>query len=436
MTERVVKRFGPFRGAALKRALLYWAKTEQVQCWLDSNDHGGEYDGLLALGAAAELKCDYGNAFDRLGEFRKRVNDWILGYLGYDLKNELEDLESRNTDGLGFPDLYFFQPEKMIFLRNGDLHFHYLPAFAHEIDQDMEAIKAELYRERKPHKYPEGLRIQMRLFKDAYQERVEKMLAHIHRGDIYEANFCQEFYAENARIDPLETYNNLNDISRPPFAVFFRNNAQYVLCASPERYLRKAGQKVISQPIKGTAPRATDPVLDREYRLQLARDEKERAENIMIVDLVRHDLSRHAVRGSVQVEELCGVYSFRQVHQMISTVSARVAETMDVVTLLKDTFPMGSMTGAPKISAMKIIEALEVSKRGVYSGAIGYIKPNGDFDFNVVIRSILYNAARSYVSFSVGSAITAKADPEREYEECLLKARAMREVLEGQKQEQ
>jgi para-aminobenzoate synthetase component 1 len=149
----------------------------------------------------------------------------------------------------------------------------------------------------------------------------------------------------------------------------------------------------------------------------------------MIVDLVRNDLSRTATKGSVEVEELCGIYTFKQVHQMISTVVSQVENTTSAVEIIKTTFPMGSMTGAPKISAMKIIEELEETKRGLYSGAIGYFSPEGDFDFNVVIRSILYNSKNQYLSFSVGSAITSEATAEGEYEECLLKAKAMFEVL-------
>jgi para-aminobenzoate synthetase component 1 len=161
----------------------------------------------------------------------------------------------------------------------------------------------------------------------------------------------------------------------------------------------------------------------------LARDEKERAENVMIVDLVRNDLSKTAKKGAVAVEELCKVYSFKQVHQMISTVVSEIDSELHPIETLRSTFPMGSMTGAPKVSAMKIIEHLEVSKRGLYSGAIGYFTPENDFDFNVVIRSILYNEEKKYISYSVGSAITIKSDAAKEYEECLLKAKAMKYVL-------
>jgi para-aminobenzoate synthetase component I len=229
---------------------------------------------------------------------------------------------------------------------------------------------------------------------------------------------------------PHSTFKKLNELSRPPFAGYLRLYDHYLLSASPERYLQKRGNRIITQPIKGTAARdLANPQKDRELALSLEQDQKERSENIMIVDLVRNDLSKIANKGSVAVEELCKVYSFPQVHQMISTVSAEVSENLPAVEVLRSSFPMGSMTGAPKISAMKIIEQLEETKRGLYSGAVGYFTPNSDFDFNVVIRSLLYNAEAQYVSLSVGGAITAGSDPFREYEECLLKASVLQKVL-------
>ena len=272
--------------------------------------------------------------------------------------------------------------------------------------------------------------IEERISKKDYVTKVNDILSHIHRGDIYEVNFCMEFFAEKAEINPLEKFLKLNEISQPPFAVFFKNNKHFILSASPERYLRKEGDLIISQPIKGTAKRFLDVEQDEISKNALLADPKERSENIMITDLVRNDLSRTAQKGSVQVTELCKIYSFLQVHQMISTITARLAEPYTAVDVIKSTFPMGSMTGAPKISAMNIVDRLEETKRGVYSGAVGYFTPNGDFDFNVVIRSILYNEEKKYLSFSVGSAITANSIPEKEYEECLLKAKAMYAVLQ------
>jgi para-aminobenzoate synthetase component I len=238
-----------------------------------------------------------------------------------------------------------------------------------------------------------------------------------------------EFFVENATINPLEKFQKLNEISKSPLAVYFKNNTHFLLSASPERYLKKEGETLISQPIKGTSKRYSDPIEDEKSKNQLALDPKERSENIMVSDLVRNDLSRTAQKGSVKVTELCGIYSFEQVHQMITTITSKIDAKYSAVEVIRTTFPMGSMTGTPKVSVMKIIEDLEETKRGLYSGAVGYFTPNGDFDFNVVIRSILYNQENKYTSFSVGSAITSQSIPEKEYIECLLKAKAMREVL-------
>lgn len=418
---------------AFKAKLLVWSQQFYEVVWLDSNSDKNQYssfDGMLAVDALTALSTDSFNAFDDLKTYQTETKDWIFGYLTYDLKNNVERLKSENFDGLHFPELYFFQPKKIIKIQGNTAHFLYLNMVDDEINTDFDEItNFTLKKEEKPKE--KNIHIKMRIFKDDYFNRVGKMLQKIHRGDIYEANFCQEFYAEDTEINPLETYNELNKISKAPFSVFFKLNDKYVASASPERYIKKEGTTVISQPIKGTAKRSLNKLEDEKLRTNLALDEKERAENIMIVDLVRNDLSKSAIKGSVQVTELCKVYTYNQVHQMISTITSTVKSAKNAVDIINETFPMGSMTGAPKVSAMKIIEELEATKRGVYSGTVGYITPEQDFDFNVVIRSILYNATEKYVSFSVGGAITAKASPEKEYEECLLKAKAMRQVLEG-----
>lgn len=413
-----------------KKQLLGWAQQFREIVFLDSNDYHQKYtsyDAVLAVDAFTSIKTDYHNAFEELKIYQQTTRDWLFGYLSYDLKNDTEELQSDNFDGLSFPDLYFFQPKKLFLLKGNQLKVHYLKMCDDEIETDLKEI-VDYQQPTADNQQP--LTIQQRIPKESYLEKAAQMLAHIHRGDIYEANFCMEFYAEAANINPFEMYEKLNAISEPPFAVFFKNFTQYLLSASPERYIRKEGDKIISQPIKGTARRSDDEIEDKEIQQELYVNEKERSENIMIVDLVRNDLSRTAAKGSVEVEELCGAYAFKQVHHLISTVVSKVAEGHSPVDMIKTTFPMGSMTGAPKISAMQIIEKLEETKRGLYSGAVGYFTPEGDFDFNVVIRSILYNETNKYVSFSVGSAITSKAIPEMEYEECLLKARAMRSVLE------
>jgi len=420
-----------------KAQLLFWSQQFDEVVWLDSNEYDQQYasyDAVLAVEALTVFQTDYYDAFNQLKEYQSSVKDWIFGYLSYDLKNDVEALSSNNFDGLQFPELFFFQPKKLFFLKGNVLETHYLNLVEEELKADLYSINdTETETETKSKAFPEDntIKIKLQIHKDEYFNKVNQMLAHINRGDIYEANFCQEFYAENTTIDPLETYHKLNAISKPPFATFLRVYDKYLMSASPERYIKKEGLKITSQPIKGTAERSANKNEDEVLKQELSEDIKERSENVMIVDLVRNDLSKTATKGSVIVEELCKVYTFDQVHQMISTVTSKVEASTHPVDIIRTTFPMGSMTGAPKISAMKIIEALEETKRGLYSGAVGYFSPENDFDFNVVIRSILYNETNNYVSYSVGGAITAKSDPLKEYEECLIKAKAMRTALEN-----
>ena len=413
-----------------KQQLLSWSQQFREVVFLDSNSYPQEYssfDCALAVDAFTSLKTDFHNAFEDLKQYQQTTKDWLFGYLSYDLKNDVENLKSSNFDGLDFPDLFFFQPKKIFLLKENQLEIQYLFLCDDEVEDDFEEI---VQCQDISFETLNKVEVQQRISKELYVEKVTKMLEHIHIGDMYEANFCMEFFAENAIINPLEKFQKLNAISQAPFSVFFKNHKQYLLSASPERYLKRVGETLISQPIKGTSKRFSDTNEDEKSRQFLESDAKERAENIMITDLVRNDLSHTAQKGSVEVKELCKIYSFLQVHQMISTITSKLDAQYSPIDVLKTTFPMGSMTGAPKISVMKIIENLEETRRGLYSGAVGYFTPDGDFDFNVVIRSILYNQENKYVSFSVGSAITSQSIPEKEYEECLLKAKAMHEVLQ------
>lgn len=416
-----------------KTQLLHWSSQSREVVFLDSNQEQNHlnkayssYDVLVAVDAFTSIKTDSFQAFKELDAYQKNTKDWLFGYLSYDLKNDIEPLQSDNFDGLNFPELYFFQPQKLFLIHGNSLEMHYLNFIAEEMDIDLKTIyNQDVKREVVSSK----ITIQERIGKEKYLEKIHQMLTHIYRGDIYEANLCMEFFSEGATIDPADTYLKLNTLSQPPFAVYMRLDNHYLLSASPERYLKKMGNKIISQPIKGTAKRVSNFIEDQQLAIELQNSAKERSENIMITDLVRNDLSKTALKGTVNVEELCGLYSFKQVHQLISTIVSQVSENTSPVEVIKTTFPMGSMTGAPKISAMKIIETLEETKRGLYSGAIGYFTPDSDFDFSVVIRSILYNSSDSYLSFSVGSAITANSNPDAEYEECLLKANAMLKSL-------
>jgi para-aminobenzoate synthetase component I len=389
---------------------------------------------MLAIGAAKtfDFATDSDQhqtpIFDALAAFQQQAQDWVFGFLGYDLKNSIENLQSNNQDKLQFPASYFFVPQHLIIFEDTQIFIHSF---------DKAAIIFEEINKEKTYNLADfaspnhaQVVVQNSLSKAAYIEKIEQIKQDIVNGEVYELNFCMNFFAENIQLNPFFAYLQLKSISPMPFAAFFKCQDQYLLCASPERFLKKEGQKIISQPIKGTTRRGKTVEEDEILKQQLRNSEKEIAENMMIVDLVRNDFARTAKTGTIKVEELFGIYSFSQVSQMISTVVAEVADTVPITDIIKAAFPMGSMTGAPKVRAMQLIEDYETDKRGLFSGAIGYFSPAGDFDFNVVIRSIFYLAAQKYVSFMAGSAITYDSEAEKEYEECLLKTNAIRKVLE------
>lgn len=406
--------------------MLNWANQFNIFCLLDNQQYNfttPAFECLLAVGCKKNIELPYGNAFEKFRQFYNGEKGWLFGHLGYDLKNETEKLHSGNFDGIGFADLHFFVPEIVIELKEKQV-IVYCDGNADKIFAEIKAASTIIT------ETEQKVVIENRISKNDYINTIEKLRQHILLGDCYEINFCQEFYAANAVIAPLAVYYKLTTISPNPFAALYKLNDRYCICASPERYLKKEGNRIFSQPIKGTSRRdlvnADQDLLNRNF---LSENEKEKSENVMVVDLVRNDLSRVCKEGTVKVEELFGIYSFPQVHQMISTVSGAIKDELDFIDIIKATFPMGSMTGAPKKRVMELIERYEQTKRGLFSGAIGYIRPDGDFDFNVVIRSILYNASAKYLSFETGSAITFYSDAEKEYEECMMKAAAMMQVL-------
>ena len=409
-----------------KAKALQWADGFEVCGVLDNNHYEGNaypaYDLLIAAGVKSKVEASCGNAFPALKDFYDAAPDWMFGLLSYDLKNETEALASNNPDGLNFPDLYFFRPQYLIALKDGEAEVLIGDPV---ILQDIEAIVL------KPEGQQLDIEITASMSQETYLDQVHQLQQHIQKGDCYEVTFCQEYHATQVVIDPLSIYRRLNHISPAPFSSYFKINDQYILSASPERFLCKRGKQFVSQPIKGTTRRSADPVLDEQLRQQLKDNLKEQTENVMIVDLVRNDLTKSAKPGSVKVTELFGIYSFPQVHQMISTVESELQPGVHFIDGIKNTFPMGSMTGAPKIRAMQLIEKYENSKRGAYSGSVGYLTPSGDFDFNVLIRTLLYQASSGYLSFQVGGAITYGSDAESEYEECQLKASALLQTLKG-----
>ena len=391
-------------------------------CYLNSNDGTG----ILTFGIETEIKSTGVNSIEKLQSFLNENKDsYIFGCLSYDLKNDIENLNSTNFDGLEFPDLHFWKPKYVVRLQKENYIFLQGEKNAEIFDFLNYFLEEET--DANFHKF--NIEFKSRTTKKNYIENVKKIKASIQRGDVYEVNYCQEFYAENVEIKyPLDTYFKLNNISKAPFSGFLQLDDYLVFCGSPERYIQKKENKLISQPIKGTAARNENEIIDNLNKETLEISQKERSENVMIVDLVRNDFSKIATKGSVNVEELCKVYSFATVHQMISTIACEPRATSSFTDIIRATFPMGSMTGAPKVSAMELIEKHEDFKRGLYSGSIGYISPNGDFDFNVVIRSLIYNRKTDYLSCAVGGAITIQSDPESEFEECQIK---VKKIMDG-----
>ncbi len=377
--------------------------------WFDSQDpaHPSAERSRLATVAGPILTIRDGQAhlddhpipggarpFELLAHLRDRHPGWWCGYLGYDLKNALERLESRNPDPVGAPDLWFARFASMTDLEPGTDPLP--PSGPYRLSEPVPGLD-----------------------RATYLDRVHRAQAAIREGECYELNLCYPLGAD-FRGDPLGLYRRMRQAAGVPFGAYLDTGDLQLCCLSPERFLRFRDGRLRSDPIKGTAPRESDPAI-------LAADAKNRAENLMIVDLVRHDFSRVCEPGSVQVEALFDIQTFGTVHQMVSVVTGTPRPNTPPEHLLEACFPMGSMTGAPKIRAMEWIETLEPWRRGAYSGAIGAIAPDGSFDFNVVIRTAAVRNGRAV--YGVGGAITSDSDPLAEWEETRLKARVFRSAV-------
>ncbi len=409
----------------LKKKCYSYAQNQQNCLVLNSNQIQAamglnNYEFIFMCGCSDQFKTSEQTALAQLKKFIEKNNGkWMGLSLSYDLKNELEQLESNNCNQLDFPLLNVFVPDTVICIDKELKITCNNMAFWEAINQQALAIQKPLPK----------LEFEARVTKDTYLNTIKQIQNHILNGDVYELNYCIEFYKTACpEIEPVALYENLNSVSPTPYSALWIDQEQVIACASPERFLLKKGSNIYSQPIKGTIKRMADCEADSKQKELLLNSEKERAENLMIVDLVRNDLSKSCETGSIQVDELFGIYSFKNLHQMISTVSGKLKND-DIVESICHAFPMGSMTGAPKIKAMEMIEQLEQTQRGMYSGCIGYINPEGDFDLNVVIRSLQYNKLNQYLNFEVGSAITIDSDPESEYNECLLKGELMMQIF-------
>lgn len=392
-------------------------------CGLNAPLDSNKYECLIGIGANERLKlANSSEALKSLQSFVQEPN-WYFGVLAYDLKNDIEVLDSFNESGIDMPTVYFVQPELVIAVdRSGNLEVHgadpglYRYLWENEVQTEEPSIQW-------------NGEVSSRMSESAYLRNVESVKELIRNGDVYELNLCYAKELRDMGIEhPDRLFCMLIERSPVPFASFVRCADTFLLSASPERFMQHYEGKMLSQPIKGTSARFTDKRQDRMAAIQLEESIKERAENVMIVDLVRNDLSRFSIPGTVSVEELFGIHSFAQVHQMISSVSSEVKDVA-FTDVLRAAFPMGSMTGTPKIAAMKHIEMLESDKRGWYSGSVGYIDPMGNFDFNVIIRSMIYDRKIQQLSYSVGGAITIDSDPQQELRETRLKAKAINEIL-------
>jgi len=460
----------------IKQQMLTWAVPFNICCFLDNHSYhhsssAHSVECLLAAGAVEKIAAPAGEAFDRLRGWADARQDWLFGHFAYGLARETEPVHGVSGDGggsgpvgdradgaafggrlgegpafgaddpIGFPDLFFFVPEVVVELNQDSVR---IGSFGMDQEAIWEQIQRVIPTDRQMvagggkgagwKAWRAGAQppvFTSRFTRDEYLAAVAALQEHILRGDCYEINFCQEFFSRDAVIDALSAWFSLSDASPNPFAAFYRVDSSYLLCASPERFLKKTGDRLVSQPIKGTAPRVLqDPDADLLQHERLYNSAKDRSENVMVVDLVRNDLSRVCVPGSVEVSELFGIYPFPQVHQMISSVEGRLLPGVDWTEAVRATFPMGSMTGAPKNKVVELIARYERSRRGIFSGAVGYVTPDRDFDFNVVIRSLMFNSDSRYLSYQVGSGITFYSDPAAEYEECLVKAEGIRKALE------
>lgn len=409
---------------------LNWANQQSHFAYFNSNNIPYPKDGfqhVLAIGVNETLAYHTGSVFKDLKEFQQRIhqngqtNNWSVGYLGYDLKNELEALRSDNTDLLEFPKTQFFNPKHVLVF-----HEHKVEIESNQIDLIDTILALEVNDVENSLTQPERS-----VEKEDYLDKVERLRTHIEEGDCYEVNYCQEFHGEINSFNPVRLYQSLNEISANPFSCLQKFNDHYIISASPERFMKQSGNTIVSQPIKGTRQRSENANEDIRLKTDLRNDPKELAENMMIVDLVRNDLARTSQTGSVKVEEIFGIYSFPQVHQMISTVTSEMRDGVSPIDVIEKAFPMGSMTGAPKVKVMELIERYENTKRGPFSGAAGYFNGEQSFDFNVLIRSIFINNKTKTYSFQVGGAITYDSVPEKEYDECMVKAKAIFQLIEG-----
>lgn len=385
------------------------------------------YQSIHGFGAKKEITPLNGACLKTIESTIDQQPAFYFICLSYDLKNEIEDLSSKNEPIIDLPDVFFFEP-KFVVIEESKAEF-YLYVQSIEEKLEFEKILKQCIESHCLKSSEEKIKLSPKISKQQYIAKFEQIQNYIQQGDFYEMNYCQAFVQENTCIEPTLLFQKVCEIAQAPFMAYLQKGNQFLISASPERYIRKEGAKIISQPIKGTIKRGSTKELDEQNKRILQSSLKEKTENVMIVDLVRNDFGKICEAGAVQVEELYGVYSYPTVHQLVSTVTGQLRDGVSFSDVLKATFPMGSMTGAPKCRVMQLTEELEAFKRGWYSGSVGYILPNGDFDLNVIIRSFIYNKLSETLLYGVGGGITASSTAEAEYEECLLKVNSLVDKL-------
>ena len=413
-----------------KEKALQWAFSFSPVCVLDNNHFTNHLhqntDFIIGAGLADQIIPTNHQSLSDLQKLLDANQDWVFACLSYDLKNEIEILPSSNSDFTESPSLFYFVPEMVVELKD---EFCIISSLNVSPESVFKTIQSQLITDDE-NAFTLPVKMQSRTNKETYVKDVTQIKEHILNGDVYELNYCQEFFATDVLVNTKELFKKLQLKNPAPFSAFLNTGNIQICCSSPERFLLRENNFIYSQPIKGTAKRGNTFQEDELYKLELKNSEKELAENLMIVDLVRNDLAKCSKTGTIEVEDLCGVYTYPKVHQLISTVKGKLKEEISFTKIIHNTFPMGSMTGAPKIESMKLIDQYEKTNRGFFSGSIGFIKPNGDFDFNVVIRSIIYNVEKKYLSVHSGGAITSDSVAEEEYEESLLKASALIKLIE------
>jgi para-aminobenzoate synthetase component 1 len=353
-----------------------------------------------------------------------------VGYLAYDYGRRIERIPALAVDDRGIADMHFG-------IYDGVAAYHHPTAklylMAHGFEESADAILHRLQRwiaasEPEPTAAPSIGPWEWNLSKEAFGAAVEQVRRYIASGDVYQVNLSRRARCTCSG-SGLALYSALRAGNPAPYSAYLSTGAFELISTSPEQFLRKQGQQLVTRPIKGTRPRSGDPAKDRQSEAELRSSPKDRAELLMIVDLERNDLGRVAEYGSVRVEGLYQLEHYRSVIHQTAQVKATLAEGRDVYDALEALFPGGSITGAPKVRAMEIIEELEPTRRGAYCGSVGYIGFNQDAEFNIAIRSL--HLKDGWLDYQVGGGIVWDSEPESEYQETVDKARAIYETLEG-----